>query len=45
MANANSSRSHSIFQIMLQQKVKINNETHTVDSIMRIVDLAGSEKF
>ncbi|KAL4490896.1 hypothetical protein ABPG72_008632 [Tetrahymena utriculariae] len=49
MANSKSSRSHSIFQILLQQKIKIKNETYedeiVIESILRIVDLAGSEKF
>jgi hypothetical protein len=35
--NANSSRSHSVFQIVLKRGGK--------ESCLRIVDLAGSEKF
>ena len=40
-ANAKSSRSHSIFQISMERR----ENGQTVTSSLRIVDLAGSEKF
>lgn len=46
MANEQSSRSHSIFQILLQQKMDTEGTVAQVrESLLRIVDLAGSEKF
>ncbi|KAM3132281.1 hypothetical protein pb186bvf_015611 [Paramecium bursaria] len=44
-ANTKSSRSHSIFQLTLQQVVVVNNEPTIQESSLKIVDLAGSEKF
>ena len=40
--NSNSSRSHSVFQIYLE---RINAEGILIRSKLRIVDLAGSEKY
>jgi hypothetical protein len=41
--NVQSSRSHSIFQINLTKYT--DNNKQIINSILRIVDLAGSEKF
>jgi kinesin family member 5 len=40
--NADSSRSHSIFQLSITQRNTSNQDTRT--SVLRMVDLAGSEK-
>lgn len=44
-ANSKSSRSHSIFQITYEKFVKINGVDEIRSSSLKIVDLAGSEKY
>ncbi|CAD8075390.1 unnamed protein product [Paramecium sonneborni] len=44
-ANSKSSRSHCCFQMTLQQVTVINGEPVLQESSLKIVDLAGSEKF
>ncbi|CAK74723.1 unnamed protein product (macronuclear) [Paramecium tetraurelia] len=44
-ANSKSSRSHCCFQMTLQQVSVINGEPVLQESSLKIVDLAGSEKF
>ena len=44
-ANSKSSRSHSIFQIIYDRVVKVGNVEEIRSSSLKIVDLAGSEKY
>jgi kinesin family protein 18/19 len=43
-ANETSSRSHAILQINMENKLKSNNNTETINSKFILVDLAGSER-
>lgn len=44
-ANSKSSRSHSIFQIIQEKTVRVGNVNEIRSSSLKIVDLAGSEKY
>ena len=44
-ANSKSSRSHSIFQITYEKTVRVGSVDEIRSSSLKIVDLAGSEKY
>lgn len=44
LCNKESSRSHAVFSIYIENKLKINNKKITKKSVFNLIDLAGSEK-
>jgi len=43
-ANKESSRSHAVFSIHIENKMKVNNKKITKRSVFHLIDLAGSER-